>query len=274
MFERRYQSKVLKQSEPPKEKRPFNWKRFFIIIANVVILIAIVYVIRLPALQVHSVEVIGTDVADPQEISLFVENEIQGKYLFILPKKSMLLVPTKTLTKKVSTAFPRFASVDIRRTGIDSLTVTVQEHTGAYLWCNAECFFMNSEGVVYAIAPTFSGDAYLKLYGGEENQLPFRPLTKNNLYTVTLLQNRLPYLDIKPVKIKFLPDNTLTVVFLDDTREVELIFNGESIEPALEALYTAFRTDAFVRQYRDSSKVLRYIDLRYPNKVVYKFDQI
>lgn len=273
MYERTYHSK-LKQSELPKEKLPFNWKRFVRVSAGVLAVSGIVVLIRLPVLQVKTVEVMGVNVADPEEVSVYVKKEIQGKVLFILPRSSMLVVPTATLAKKLTHAYPRFSSVDVRRKGINTLAVTVREYVGTYLWCNTldSCYFMTDDGVVYAPSPFFSGDAYAKVFGGEKGDFPFMPITAKDFATVKLLEENLPTVSIHPAEFHFLPNRELRVVFFHNGRESALLFDSEGdTAAALQALDTAFKTDTFANRYRDPERALSYIDLRFPNKIVYKF---
>ena len=275
MYNRTYHEKVLGRSEPPKRKREFNWRIFLLVLLSIIILGGIVFVSRLPKLQVSNIEVTGTNVADPEDVSNLITNLIEGNILFVFPKTSMLFVPTATISRMVEQKFPLFESVEIRRKGINELSVEVIERKGKYVWCeNSDtCFFMTENGLVYASSPTFSGTAYIKLFGGERAELPFTPLSENDLTKVVVLSERLSTLNIEISEIKFISGTELEVLFKKDGLISVIHFDpSKDLDTSLEALYTAMRTEAFASQYHDPNKILRYIDLRFPNKVVYKFE--
>jgi hypothetical protein len=284
MYERTYNNKVLRQrasEEDPKEKRRrrrFPWRRAIRISIWVLLVALAVMLIRLPQLRVTEVTVVGTNVADPEDVSLFVRSQIEGNFLYVFPKASMLLVPTASVTKWTTRQFPRFASVDVRRKGVHGLIVTVVEHQGAYLWCGNEgqedpsCFFMTKDGLVFAPAPFFSGDAYPKLYIGQKQELPFSPLTDKQLAMVQLLLERLPSIGIEPIAFREVSEHELDVIFSHNNRDARLMLDpGVDVAHMLENLATALATDPLHKDFMSSTKQLDYLDARFANKVVYKF---
>lgn len=271
MYERTYNKTVLPQGGSP-ERRPFPWKKAIIVASSVVIIIGIIFFIRASRLQVREVTVVDTHVADPIEVSQFVLNELSGHYLWILPKSSIVLVTPETLALRIKEQFPRFRAVSVDRASVHSLTVTVDEYAGTYLWCDDECSFMDEQGTVFADAPVFSGSAYLKIYNGERQPFPFQGISPKELAMIATIQERLTAIGIDPVEFRFENEHKLSVVFAHNTSEAHIFFDPMSdIEGALQALYTGLRTDPLMRLYHDRTQVLQYLDVRFDSKVVYKF---
>jgi hypothetical protein len=284
MYERTYNNKVLRQRAPEEDqkgkrrRRRFPLRRVIRVAIWILVGAIVVILIRLPQLRVTEVAVVGTNVADPEDVSLFVRSQIEGNFLYVFPKASMLLVPTASITKWTSRQFPRFESVDVRRKGVHGLIVTVVEHQGAYLWCGNEgqedpsCFFMTKDGLVFAPAPFFSGDAYPKLYIGQKQELPFSPLTDKQLSTVQLLLERLPKVGIHPTAFREVSEHELDVIFSHNNRDARLMLDPDiDMEQVLENLATALATDPLHTSFMSSTKQLDYLDARFANKVVYKF---
>jgi hypothetical protein len=276
MYERTYHAKVLTQHAPVEKKRRkrFPWKRFFWWCGAFVFLVGIIFLIRLRGLQVASVSVVGTNVVDPEEISAVVWQRLEGTYLSILPRTSMFLVPTRRVESVVAQAFPRLSSVRIDRKGVRGLEVKVSEYEGEYLWCvtNDECYFMTKEGIVFAPAPFFSGDAYKKIFVRTQSPLPFEPITKPMMETLLLLLERLPLLGIEPIEFKEESEHQLEVVFLHQGRPATLILDHtRNTEAVLEDLATGLGTEPLKARFRDAGQVLEYLDARFANKIVYKF---
>ena len=200
MYERTYHTKVLAQkntSEPP--RRTFFGKKIIIGTIVLLCLVGIVVLIRLPSLQVKTIVIEGTDVEDPEEVETLAWAHLEGKLFSLLPRTSMFLVPAARIEKQIAATFPRFSSVGVRRSGFDSLIVRVAEREGTSLWCVSDdrCFFMDADGVVFAPAPFFSGDAYVKIFVGTESELPFTPVPSQMLATIALLHERLPSIGIE-----------------------------------------------------------------------------
>lgn len=280
MYERTYHDRVLKNEEntSPKKKRFFRprlrLKTILITIGCIALVGICVTLTRLTRLQIASVEIEGTNVADPTEVSTFVFGQLQGTRLYVFPRTSIILAQTRRLERNLRTAFPRFETVRVMRTGLSRLTITVSEYGGAYLWCTdaTQCLFMDKNGVVFAEAPYFSGSAYPKVFIGAQADLPFRPITTEQLALIELLTERLNAISIAPTEFHFVSEHNLEIVFLHNSTMSKIMIDPTlSIETSLEALFTALRTQPLSAKYQDASRILQYIDLRFENKVVYKF---
>lgn len=279
MYERIYKPKVLNAQRAPEEEkrrsRRFRWKYFLWSGGGVLLLVGFVLLARASSLQVRDIRVEGTTVVDPEEVVTLVQDEMNGRFLFFLPRTSMLVLSTRTITHRIEQAFPRFSSVSVRRSGTASLEVVVTEREGTYLWCRGEddCFFMTNEGVVFAVAPFFSGDAYERIfYGNEVPLLPFTPLPTSFLGVIETLRTRLPILGIIPTEYRFVSEHELVVVFSHHGTRAELRLNHTTdSESMLEDLATGLGTEPLKGLFRDEEKTLEYLDVRFSNKVVYKF---
>jgi len=276
MYERNYHGRVLEDDTQSKPKKKFSWKNALLIGVCVVLVGGFVTLTQLTRLQVRTVTVVGAVSADPKDISEFVMNNLTGKWLYVFPKTSVVLLPDRTLGRDIQRAFPKFETVSVARSGAQTITVTVKEYDGVHLWCDpvtTQCSFMNAEGVVFAEAPFFSGSAYIKISGGEKGEYPFVPLRETDLALVTFLLEKLRAIAIEPAEFHFTtrPDNVV-ILYYHDGNPTEIVIDPEvDIQTTLGALFTALRTPPLSTRYRDGTSVLQYIDLRLPNKVVYKF---
>jgi len=276
MYERTYHKTVLKTEEkaPKKSTSRINWKMILILTALIAVFGGMIYVIRLPKLQVKTVEVTGEHVVDPGDITEFITTQLQGNKLFILPRSSIFLVPEHTIEKALQRQFPRLQTVVVSRKNFSTLTVTVSEYQGVYLWCttDTECYFMDQNGVTFSPAPYFSGSAYPKLFIGTLEQLPFQALSPAQLTTVQLLLERLPSIGIAPLAFHFVNDHEVTIDFNHNGQQAMVLLDP-NIDPAqtITTLFTALRTNPLATKFHDPTQVLQYIDLRFSNRVVYKF---
>lgn len=274
MYERTYHAKVLKYDEKTPPRRIFSWRRLVTVLGVLVICAGIVILIKAPRFQVQTISVVGVDVADPIEVSQFTLAALQGNYLLFFPKTSILLVNQDKLAQEIKAHYPRFKTVRVDRDSMRSLKVTVTEYAGSYLWCDSTdvCSFMDETGAVFADAPYFSGNAYLKIYSGARIAYPFYPVTIEQLTLVSHIKKRLESIEIDPLSFAFDSDHLLSVVFIHNTSRTTIMFDPtEDTDQMLETLYGGLRTEPFTDLYHNPSKILEYIDLRFANKLIYKF---
>lgn len=275
MYSERYHTSVLKQGQLSKGKRKFPWKTVISIIVLLIVCSGAIYVCKDPRLQVRNIVVTGAHVVDPLDVSTFVSKELSGTYFSLLPKTSIFLIQQHVLARHIQAAFPRLKSVDVDRSSFSSLAITVVEYPGKYLWCveeSTECSFMDERGEVFASAPYFSGSAYRKIFSGEMGTYPFRSVNDAQITTITMLIEKLQAISIDPLEFHYKSNRQLVVVYAHNGKLVNIVFDpSRSIEGQLALLYTGITTEPFAAQYRDKTKILEYIDLRFSNKIVYKF---
>jgi hypothetical protein len=275
MYERTYHKTVLHtDTEPVKKTGQVNWKLLLKIFIAAVVLAGIVIAIRVPKFQVKHVVVVGANVVDPGDVTEFVTQQLQGHKFFILPRTSIFIIPESALEKNLKEKFPRLQTVSISRTNFSTLTITVTEYQGIYLWCSDEttCDFMDQNGVAFSAAPYFSGNAYPKIFIGTAQSLPFQAISPEQVTRIGLLMERLPVIGIVPAEFHFVSPHELDVDFNHDGHQAQLLFDPTAdTRVALVSLYTGLRTNPLASQYQDATQVLHYIDLRFANRVVYKF---
>lgn len=278
MYERTYHRQVLKdpQEEEKGGARKSPLKKIAIIGSIVLVCFGVGYAVRSPKLQITTVTVEGAEVLDAEEIKISVMDMLSGKALWIFPRTSTLLVQTETLEKKLSHAFSRIQSVTVKRDNAQGLVVQIQEYKGVFLWCETKetCFFMDKNGIVYSDAPIFSGTAYPKIFSGApKGTLPFSGLSPENLTLITALETQLVRIGITPSEFHFINNRELQVDFLHNKDTARFIVDPTvAVDTSLDYLFSGIRTEPLSGLFHDASKKLLYIDVRYPNNIVYKFE--
>lgn len=281
MYTKTYQEQLLREKQPaPKKKRWKKKKLFFISLFATLVITGVIFLIRAPFLQVRSVMVEGVNAADPGDVTARVEESLVGNYLFVVPKGSILFLSKDALIGMLTAEFPRFSSVSIERRDFHTIIVRVHEYEEWALWCRTQkseddCYFMDAAGAVFSPAPFFSGTAYIKVYKGElAGVLPFQPLTSAELLLLQRYLRDLPSVRLVPTSMSFDSPYKLTVEFLYGDSTATLFINPKH-DPGLvlENLSSALTSDSFKAEFRSAVKPLAYIDARFTNKVVYKFNE-
>lgn len=277
MYEKTYKATVLKQNSSPKAKRHFPWKRFLIVIIILGFLYGLGYMLRYSKFQVTNIDVVGASVIDKQDVLDAVHQELLGTWLWFFPRTSVLLVNDKAIERDLKKRFSRIETISVRRTNLHSMVITLKEFEAVYLWCTKvedDCYFMDKQGVVYSKAPVFSGTAYPKVFTGAPlDKFPFQGMNTTDLTRVAQFQEKLSEINITPVAFRSISNRELQIDFLHNKTIAELRIDPQTpTDTSLEYLFSGIRTEPLASLFHNENKKLLYIDVRFSNKVVYKFD--
>lgn len=280
MYERTYHNQVLKKSDEslPKKAPRFSWKRFFVVLGIGILLVGGCLLIRADALQVQEIQVDGASVLDTEDVEQATKKALQGRVLWVFPRTSTFLVQQHTLEHMLKEQFSRIETVSIQRDSLHSLVVSIKEYEAVYLWCTKDeemCYFMDNQGAVYTSAPVFSGTAYPKIVTGAPLEaLPFKAMTHEDVDRIGTLEKGLSDISITPVLFRMVNSRHMDIVFLHNkTTAVLRIDPTLPVSTTLEYIFSGLRAEPLSSLFRNSEKVLEYIDVRFSNKVVYKFQE-
>ena len=277
MYDRTYQQELLRQKQPAPKKRGKKIPLIIAILGTILLLTGIVFLLRASFLQVRTIVVEGTAVADPEEIKVFLKKQMEGKRLGVLPKTNIALVSVRRLEKRLQEQYPRFSKVQVSRQDFHTLVVSVLEYKGEYLWCEKpedmfSCYFMDTSGVVFSPAPLFSGSAYVRIIAGELQSLPFAPLTKAQLELFKKYHEALRELGIAPTSFMFTSAYSTTITFSYHNEPTPIFINPSyDADITLKNIEAAFISEPFKSAFKRNNRSLEYIDARFTNKVIYKF---
>src|SRR3989338_3907089 len=129
-----------------------------------------VWFFRYPHLMIAHVVVGETKILDGEAVQEYIEQKLNEKYLFIFPKRHVLLYPERDIREGVLANFSWLKDATIAFGENRSLLVDLTERHPTYLWCRdpfpfnemsdadlAElCYFTDDAGYLFAQAPYFS----------------------------------------------------------------------------------------------------------------------
>ncbi len=260
------------------------------ILISISIFLAIFFALALLAhwsrLNIRAVEVSGNTVVDPTAIKQVAERNISGDYLWFFPKANFLIYPKAQIKTDLENEFKILKDLKVSLTGVNTLSISFSEREGKYTWCGnslpdgetpQKCYFMDESGYIFGEAPYISGDVYLKFYG-EVNKFSDIPL--GSYYFPELFQKLTAFRkSTNGMGIK-----TSSYFVKDDGIELYLASNipfpnkpkivlklDADVDKVAENLQTALSTEPLQTDFKKKFNSLESIDLRYGNKVYYKF---
>ena len=273
--------KLLKNARKKRMRRSVRVYSFYGV-AGVLLLLLVVlglaYGAHRPEVTITSVRVKGAEVADTRDIASRAEAMLQGSYFFIFPKANFFLYPKSAIVRDILASDTRLESANISRSGAE-VVVAIIEHRPTYLWCDTtggkpmdenagldeKCFFANSEGYVFAEAPSFSGHVYVvlrgPLYGEGADPRGKRYLPTPQFTKISELISLLSAKNIVSRSVRAMGSGDYALSVKEGT-EVRFSIAQEASRLA-ENLQSAAAVLA-------DKKQPEYIDLRFGNKVFYK----
>jgi len=229
------------------------------------------------AVIVQDVHITGNEVIEDADIREVVYTQMEGRYVYLFDKRNILLYPKEQMRTALRTTFPRLQKVRISSDGITKIHIDVSERESTYLWCGDEvpvqntdmrnaCYFMDKSGFIFSKAPHFSGNVYFRWFGS-----PLEPdvasgaqfIDTDTFTTLTHFIDGVSELGFEPTRLT-VGTNTpaYTVAFANDS--ALLIGEIEDVSFLLDTLQSALSE-------LDRGRPLEYIDLRFGNKVFYKY---
>lgn len=258
-------------------------------VALMMIVFGAAWIAYRPAIRIANVEVSGNRVMDSDTIASFVREQLQGTYLFLFPKDNTFLYPKHGITQDLLVSFARIRSADVARDGLTALAVNIRERAPFALWCGAifenqnddreTCYFTDSDGFIFAEAPHFSDNVYLKFYAPletpetettAENRSPIasRFLSPDQFRNINLFHDLLLRDGITISKAVAMPDGDWS--FMMD-EEGKILFNVAEDPMRLAADFeSAFRAELGEPNDPKLRNNIDYVDLRFGGKVFFK----
>ncbi len=270
-------------------RRERNHKRYWWLALLILIIIGVVFIIETPWLQVKTVTVTGNKVVASSELVTLAESLSTGYYFYLIPKNQIFWYPISAIKQQLLTSLPRLQSVEIYRRNFNEVELKVTERSPLALWCVGKdrdnCFFIDEAGLVYAPAPWFSSALFFEVNSTTSpTSLPAEPIPA--IYLRKLVQ----FAAAGPT-------------FLTATSSEVIRFESAELWPAGDAVFTVrnynpgplltwqlrinldqdlevagrnlssvWHSNTFQQEFKAKRAGLDYVDVRFGNKVFYKFN--
>ncbi len=278
------------QNRIKRKRKRALWKFLAIFFVVILVVGGIAWGFSRPGLRIAHIEVSGNSVLGTNEITSFVNKEINGKYVFLFPKDSILFYPKDRIKNDLLDSFKRILSIEVRAKDFTTLSITINERKPYSLWCgevflngatpiNTPCYFTDNTGFLFAEAPHFSDNVYVEFYGplyrvGSSTSTPgIIPegsilLPVPEFKTIDLFRDLLERIGFRSQAIIAMDAGDYTFIM----REGEKVLLNKNQDPMrlVSDIESAFRAelgdpgDALIR------KQIEYIDARFANKIFFK----
>jgi len=130
---------------------------FLLLFFFILFIIGTILFIRLPFVQINKVNIIGTDNIPINEIKDSTFEYLEGKYLGIIPKSSIIFFPKKTISNNLLNKYKIINNLSISRDGLSEITVNITNRVPSAIVCDGfrgdniphDCFLSDKKGYIY-----------------------------------------------------------------------------------------------------------------------------
>ncbi|MEK7564041.1 MAG: hypothetical protein AAB510_00525 [Patescibacteria group bacterium] len=283
--------------ELKKEKHKIFLRKIYIsIFLFFITVVALCLISRIDRLNISTVEVKGNRIIDTKVITKIVDDQTRGYYAWIFPKTNILFYPKNNIKDKLSLELERLEGITLAIKNNTVLEISVTERTGKFIWCGdsldqeanqEKCYFLDDRGYLFDEAPYFSGDVYFKFYGSTSgdavgrangdggNAIAGSYFEKENFQKFILFKSLLEEMGLNPEKLYVENENNAKMILHRGStlgRGAEVLFKPDfDVDKVSENLRAAFNVEPLLSDIKNKYSSLLYIDVRFENKVYYKF---
>ena len=229
----------------------------------------IIFLFYIPSLRISEVAIAGLSVSDEKELREEILEKLKARRFLILPKDHLIFFPKEEIQTLLANKF-RVKDFEMEKDFPSGLKISIVERKTWAVWCLADsnrCLLIDREARAFESAAGFAGGAILKIIDARnENFLGKNILPDKSFEKIVFLIDNAPKRvgeEIKTVNIKSAGDTYLLYV---KTGWYVLIDDETDEKKALENLYLALNSEI-----KERKAELEYIDLRFPDKVFYKY---
>lgn len=229
---------------------------------------------------IKGVKIEGNETISAEEVLKITEKKISGKYIFLFPKNNIFIYPGGAIAEEILDNMKKVKTVETKIGDGNILLVKVYERKPSYIWCpgqlppentisDNQCYFLDEQGLSFSEAPRFSGPVFFEIYASSTAPNEFigkYPFEGGLFKKLTLFKDALLQINIPATGLIRMNDGDFKFVL--KTGGAVLINEKNDINISLRNILSAKKA------LEDSGKKIdsiEYIDLRFGNKVFFKF---
>ena len=260
-----------------KSRKPFPKKAVLILGALVALLIIFVglwYAVRMPYLRVDQIEINGTQLLPAPKIEQAVRDDLDGVFWLVIPRDNFFFISSRRIGDDILRKFPQISDIKADKKFPRKIVITAKERRLWGLYClkaepplsQRRCFYIDTLGTAYEDIPYLEGWLLPVIYGIEASKLG----------EAAVSELMLKFFDDAKIILKTIGGNLVWLSVSTTTPEDVRLGLAEGWEAVVTLARPASEWMDVLRTVLDHDvgdrrPQLEYIDLRFGNKVFYKY---
>ena len=256
-------------------------KAVFFLLGFLIFTAALAAFFYIPRFRIKEISISGGETLDAKQFKEKVTNLLNGKFYKIIPYNNIFIFPADKITAELSQKFPILKKITIARDFSQNLSIVIEERKPEAIWClipDSElvatsiirtadsCAFVDEKGFIFGPAPLFSGTIFPKFFDKREqpSAIGKEMISDAEFQKLRAFKDLLVKNDINVVKI-ILRNEEIYEVYSKEGWYILLNAKNEP-NPSFNNLKLVLDT-----QIKEKKLKLEYIDLRFGQKVFFKF---
>lgn len=215
---------------------------------------------------INDINVVGTQALSAAAVESTFGSNINDGIRHFFSRTNIFLYPQTELREVLLRELPLLQTVSFERESplSQTLTISVTEREPTYLWCSIECYFMDAHGFIFMKASNPSG--FLEFRGGLiAHEKPIGQIfMRGKLNTLTSLIDGLKTRGVTTTSVAVENEHDLSLRLANGL--LVKVVNDATAEQLSRNLSLVLSSEAL------HGRAVEYVDLRYGNRVYYKFD--
>ncbi|MFA7193927.1 MAG: hypothetical protein WC087_03355 [Candidatus Paceibacterota bacterium] len=301
MQENPYQSSRMRD----KRRKEKKIKLILAIFIFAVLILGLIYITNASFLRIQQIVVNETEHANRVEVEDLIKTQLEGRYLGLFAKSNALIFSRSKISRAIKNNYSSIEKVDVDLKGLSTIDVELTEYISTALWCdvpvtpsnvslyegsesadseeaqsikssaipqvlnsfnNANCYFVNEDGVVFAKTEYDKSSEVIKTFGFiEVDPLKQSYANKKTFHNLIEFVKLLRRLNITADEI-WTNDGEVYAIVTKERVKIYIDGEGDILE-IFDNLETVIKRDA-INQAQFAN--IDYIDLRFGNRVFYK----
>jgi len=286
-----YSKSEILQSSRKREKNVKVVKNLVGLIVVILLVGSFIAVLNLDFLCITGFRLAGHTSEDLNKLKAAIDQQLSGKILGLVPRNNVFFFSSSRLEKFLADRFPGLAKIEIVSPDLNTLKINVTDRDAKIIWCSDQeakisCYYLSDEGKVYATAPRFSKAVVLEFYSKADlpdiGKIVIDPLSLRRVVTFSdWLKEILTTWPSKNFvyrlnKIDVLPQHDFAAVITKSNGGASstwrLFFSADQPSDQLITNFNSLtKSPALIDDWQKSGKNLDYLDLRFGDKVFYRF---
>lgn len=258
--------------EESKKRKRKNFFRRTILISGIFCVFALFGLAAfffLPDFQIKEIDVQGNKKISDEDITANILTVISGRYFLIFPKDNIFIVSEEEIEQILTSVYPALEEIYLKKRFPAKLLVNVREREPIAVLCKGQqCAFIDSSGYVFERAPYFSGGVFLKFIDNrEENkeiQFKSKFIDMEEYRKILEFKNKFSRTGLETNEVVLEKDGVYR--FITNEGWFVLLNDRSDLESPFDNFVLALNSEI-----KEKRADLEYIDLRFGNKVYYKF---
>ncbi len=241
---------------------------FFWLVIVILIITAIWYVTRLSFLSIHIIDVSGGETISHEEVRAHLQDELNGTYYLIIPKRFSYLYPHGRMME-VLEENSRLYNVHVERESLTTLRVSFEEYVPHALWCvkkelNLPCYFLTKNGFAFAPAPLLIGGTLVRHENQSASEIHKETVIETNQLEEidSFIKRSESELGFRITSLVYTKDGDIQ--FMINGGGMIMIAKGKDFNETFENVKTVLASKEFSHVTAGN---FNYIDARFGNKI-------